>query len=178
MLDTTGWSVRAVKAFLNAEGRRLPLVRASACSESDKDLLNASPPELFPSSRAPDASFAGLMLYLNCWEEAHNIAQEIPTVDGSYWHAIVHRMEPDASNAGYWFRRVGRHAIFPDLQARAQAVAARHSEAGYIVPSEWDPFRFIDFCAEANARPGSKSELAALEIQQAEWELLMRWCHG
>jgi hypothetical protein len=178
MLHTTGWSERAVKAFLSAEGRRMPLVRAASCGDSDKSLLLSSPRDLFPSSRAPDASLAGLLLYLNCWEEAHNIAQDIPTPEGSYWHAVIHRMEPDAGNSGYWFRHVGRHAIFPDLQMRAEAIARQHPEAGYQSSAEWDPFRFIDFCERANAQPGSENEQAAIEIQQAEWELLMQWCHG
>jgi hypothetical protein len=156
----------------------MPLVRDGACGDSAKSLLVRSPRELFPSSRAPDASLAGLLLYLSCWEEAHNIAQEIPTADGSYWHAIVHRMEPDAANSSYWFRRVGRHAIFPDLHVQAQAIAARYPEAGYKAPREWDPFRFIEYCELARGRPGSEAERVAIEIQQVEWELLMQWCQG
>ena len=97
-------------------------------------LLVSSPRDLFPSSRAPDTSFAGLLLYLSCWDEAHNVAQDIPTADGSYWHAIIHRMEPDAANSGYWFRRVGRHAIFPDLHMRAEIIARQRPEAGYNTP--------------------------------------------
>lgn len=158
MFETSGWSVSA--------------------ADAGKKLSRVSPRDLFPSSGAPDALLAGLLLYLGCWEEAHTIAQDIPTVEGSYWHAIIHRMEPDAGNSGYWFRRVGRHAIFPDLRAQAIAIAAKRPEAGYSALGDWDPFCFIDFCEQANAHPGSEREQAALEIQQVEWELLMRWCHG
>jgi hypothetical protein len=178
MFETTGWSVSAAHAFRQAKGKGMPLVRTAGCSDSGKELLRSLPRDLFPSSHAPNASLAGLLLYLGCWEEAHNIAQDIPTAEGSYWHAIIHRMEPDAGNSGYWFRRVGRHAIFPDLQAQVQAIARQHPAAGYGASGDWDPFRFIDFCEQANAQPGSESERAAIEIQQAEWELLMRWCHG
>ena len=70
-------------------------------------------------SGLPDLVRAGLFLHLGCWKEAHEVAQDIDTQDGSYWHAIVHRLEPDASNAAYWFRRVGSHPTFPALRARA-----------------------------------------------------------
>ena len=156
----------------------MPLVQTAGCGEPGKTLLRSSPRDLFPSSREPDAVLAGLLLYLNCWDEAHNIAQNMPTADGSYWHAIVHRMEPDASNSAYWFRRVGRHAIFPELQAQAQAIARNHPQANYIAPAEWDAFRFIDYCELARTRPGSEVEQTAMAIQQAEWELLMQWCHA
>jgi hypothetical protein len=110
----------------------MPLVRSAQTGEAGKKLLRFSPRELFPGSREPDSMLAGLLLYLNCWDDAHNIAQDIPTADGSYWHAIVHRMEPDAANSGYWFRRVGRHAIFPDLQTRAQAIAKQYPQSGLL----------------------------------------------
>jgi hypothetical protein len=62
---------------------------------------------------------AALYLYFDCWDEAHEIAQDINTPEGSYWHGIVHRQEPDAANAAYWFRQVGAHPIFPALRERA-----------------------------------------------------------
>lgn len=178
MLNITTWSELAASTFRAAEGRKMPLVHTAGCGEPGKTLLRSSPRDLFPSSREPEAMLAGLLLYLNCWDEAHNLAQDIPTADGSYWHAIVHRMEPDASNSGYWFRRVGRHAIFPELQRRAQAIAAEHPEAGYHAPKEWDPFRFIDDCERASTHPRSELEQVMLEIQHAEWELLIAWCQG
>ncbi|MCH2212557.1 MAG: hypothetical protein MK110_14730 [Fuerstiella sp.] len=42
------------------------------------------------------------------WEEAHNIAQEIHTPVGSWIHALLHLIEGDVGNAGYWFRKAGR----------------------------------------------------------------------
>jgi hypothetical protein len=42
------------------------------------------------------------------WEQAHLIAQDIPTTDGSWVHAYLHRKEGDAWNANYWYRRAGR----------------------------------------------------------------------
>ena len=43
------------------------------------------------------------------WQAAHLIAQKYEDDDVAGWiHAVVHRMEGDLANAGYWYRRVGR----------------------------------------------------------------------
>src|SRR6201996_1597428 len=42
------------------------------------------------------------------WEQAHNIAQDIPTPEGSWVHAYLHRQEGDEWNANYWYTRAGR----------------------------------------------------------------------
>ena len=39
------------------------------------------------------------------WQEAHNLAQEIATKEGSWVHAYLHRKEGDQSNASYWYRK-------------------------------------------------------------------------
>src|SRR5687767_13390080 len=54
------------------------------------------------------ACFAGLWLYFDFLDESHAISQDLDTAEGSYWHGILHRREPDYPNAKYWFRRVGR----------------------------------------------------------------------
>ncbi len=42
------------------------------------------------------------------WDQAHSIAQEIPTVQGSAVHAYLHREEGVLWNADYWYSRAGR----------------------------------------------------------------------
>ena len=44
------------------------------------------------------------------WEAAHNIAQEIDTPMGSWIHALLHLIEGDIGNAGYWYARAGKPA--------------------------------------------------------------------
>lgn len=43
------------------------------------------------------------------WQAAHLIAQDYEGDRIANWiHGVVHRMEGDVSNAGYWYRRCGR----------------------------------------------------------------------
>jgi hypothetical protein len=156
---------------LDGKGRRLMPLAEGTCSSAEgyKRLQAVSARELFPQARAPEAALSGLYLYFSCLDEAHNIAQAIETPDGSFWHAIMHRQEPDAGNAGYWFRRVGKHAIFGDLRDAAK-------ELGYPTGVVWDPFAFIDACDEARRDKGSERELLLQKVQLAEWQLLFAHC--
>ena len=132
--------------------------------------------ELFPSAHARQAALAGLYLYFSCRDEAHEVAQADSSAEGSYWHGILHRQEPDAENASYWFRRVGKHPVFPGLLQAAEAIGLAHPDAGLHFAKAWDPFAFIDFCERASKQPGSICEQAALEIQRTEWQLLFDYC--
>ena len=42
------------------------------------------------------------------WEAAHPLVQEDGSRLGCWAHGIVHLLEGDLSNAGYWYRRAGR----------------------------------------------------------------------
>ncbi len=157
--------------------RVLPLTRTGECNSEDAaNIRRVDPTALFPDARASEAANAGLMLLLDCWEESHELSQAVDSCEGSYWHAIAHRMEPDSANSGYWFRRVGEHAIFPKLHQRAAEVLQRGDLSEWRLKPLWDPFLFIQWCDEARRAPGSKKERAALAIQRAEWELLFEWC--
>ncbi|WP_188933575.1 hypothetical protein [Puia dinghuensis] len=47
------------------------------------------------------------------WNKAHDIAQDIPTREGSWVHAYLHRVEGDEGNAHYWYTQAGRQ--LPEL---------------------------------------------------------------
>jgi len=163
---------------LDQDGLRLiPLVSGVCSSEEARSRLRRQKAsDLFPHAAAPDAALGGLWLYFSCFDECHQIVQEIPSTEGSFWHAILHRQEPDSGNAAYWFRRVGKHPVFRDLLEAAEEIVARHPEAEFRLGGKWDPFSFIMFCERARQQPGSPSEQAALEIQRAEWQLLFDYC--
>ena len=48
------------------------------------------------------------------WDAAHDIAQEIDTQMGSWIHALLHLIEGDLGNAGYWYARAGKPARPPE----------------------------------------------------------------
>ena len=139
-------------------------------SRGAADLGLLTPSELFPHAPFPREALSGLWLFLDDLDRSHAISQDLSTPEASFWHGIMHRREPDPSNAAYWFRRVGRHAVFPALR---EAVAT----AGYrVAGSEWDPFAWIDYWEEARRQPGSAQHRVALAVQRVEWEILFDHC--
>lgn len=168
-----GPDVASILALDGSGERLMPLARGRCCSEEARMRLRASTGErLFPAARHARAALSGLYLYFSCLEESHEISQSTADADGSFWHAIMHRQEPDPGNSAYWFRRVGQHAVFPALCAGARAIAAKYPGARLSFPDVWDPFAFIGICAAA----GGEGERAALEIQRLEWQLLFDRC--
>ena len=172
-----GERVAAILA-LDGNGERLmPLVSRKCSSAAAREMLDGSKPHnLFPNAKAPAGALAGLWLYFSCFDEAHETAQEDSSAEGSYWHAIVHRQEPDAGNSAYWFRRVGRHPVYRGLASLAADIIAHHPGATLELGADWDPLSFIAFCEAARDQSGSPMESAALEIQRAEWQLLFDYC--
>jgi len=45
------------------------------------------------------------------WHESHEIAQDMHSPLGSWIHGLLHTIEGDLGNAGYWYARAGRQAI-------------------------------------------------------------------
>ena len=126
----------------------------------------------FTQSEHPHGALSGLWLYLDCFDESHKISQEDPSPEGSLWHAIAHRREPDYSNSKYWYRQAGTHAVYPQVLKAAVQV----SGPGMRLGSTWDPLAFVDFCEEAERHAGGAAETWALAVQRAEWEILFDYC--
>lgn len=61
------------------------------------------------------------LLYHDHEAAAHELVQAREgQPDADLIHAILHRREGDAENAGYWWRAVGEHPVFPALAAAAK----------------------------------------------------------
>jgi hypothetical protein len=163
---------------LDQDGQRLiPLVSGVCASDAARSLLKKQKPsDLFAHARSPKAALGGLFLYFSCATECHELVQNLNSAEGDFWHAILHRQEPDAGNAAYWFRQTGSHPVFEELARRADEIAAKYPAANFRGGGKWDPLFFIEFCGRAGSEPGSPVEAAALEIQRAEWQLLFDYC--
>jgi hypothetical protein len=153
-------------------------------------LAKMTPDSLFADQRITDRQMAicclsGLWLLHNFLDESHSLSQEIPSTSGSYWHAIMHRREPDFANSKYWFRRVGQHPIEGELQTQAQlllrelaAASAKTDDSTNFLAtqSKWDSLRFVDLC-EAVYGGRSNAETLCRRIAQREWQLLFDYCY-
>ena len=137
--------------------------------------------KLLPGSNRPArlALAAGLLQIHDFWDPSHEAAQAADDLGerrfSAYWHGIAHRREPDAGNAAYWFRRVGRHAIFGPLAQSARPILEGHGDDRWAARlagrDAWDPQAMIDL--RTGVRPGSDQEILARRLQRLEMQLLL-----
>ena len=136
------------------------------------------------TASAGSPMLAGLLQLHDYLDESHSVSQSMEGDRlGDHWHGIMHRREPDYSNAKYWYRRVGRSPVFAELAQRADAVlAACQSSVAEAqrqklgTPHDWDPFAFVDFCQQQSRSATGDLAAAAREIQFWEMLLLLRSC--
>ncbi len=112
------------------------------------------------------ACHSGLWLYHDGLDESHTISQDLPSAEGSFWHAIMHRREPDAFNSKYWWHRVGPHPVLDQLREQAPALGY-----GYTTPEA-----FVDVCERVRGTAGADEEVAK-RVQLLEWQILFDWCY-
>jgi hypothetical protein len=176
-LDLEYFSERVASVLEGYPHVDLPLSKADLIEHPQLDSIARQPSHmLFPGGRDPEAAHSGLLLLLGGWEQSHEIAQTIDRLEGSYWHAIIHRAEPDTGNAGYWFRRVGPHPIFEELRRGAAEIVKQNPSARWNAPAPWNPFEFAEFYAKALAKKDSPQYRVAAAIHSLEWRLLFEWC--
>jgi hypothetical protein len=80
------------------------------------------------SEKGPEASLSEPLRALwfdrkGDWDRAHQIAQGIPSPEGSWVHAYLHREEGDLWNARYWYQQAGRPESEGDLEAEWREIA-------------------------------------------------------
>ncbi|WP_052013310.1 hypothetical protein [Halalkalibacter akibai] len=128
-----------------------------------------------PSLLAGDAVKSGLLLWNDELDLSHTISQNMSEDLGSYWHGIMHRREGDFSNAKYWFRTTGNHAILPVLYEKASELSKEVKSWG-----AWDPYRFIDAVEHvvSNELESSPEAEVLRQIQVLEISLLLEFSRG
>jgi hypothetical protein len=171
-----GAPVRRLIEEALAAGRPRTLTFGAADTSHRAALDDLDEAALFGGRGARDPSAVeslrgGLWLLHDFMDEAHRIVQDVETKGGSYWHGIVHRREPDAGNAAYWFGRVGEHPIFEELGRDAQAIGDGIAALGRLVEGgRFRPRRFIELAT--GTEPDDRTREALLAIARREWELL------
>ena len=182
------------------ERSQVPLLTSQVWDEElDAALRGASQESLFPEKRLADptmaaAALAGLHLWNDNFEAAHNLCQAITTPTGSYLHGLCHRREghvgeglnSNLGNSRYWFRQVGEHPVYPAVYRTALNVLDAAgtgfrwaTEAAGQLRSRggWDPAVLSDWVGQADAGTLSPPTIVHLEeIQWREIALLVDWC--
>ena len=147
------------------------LPKLEACS--DEELLGGEvrDPLMVQAVRA------GLLLRADLSDPSHQESQALKTPEGSYWHGIMHRREPDYSNSKYWFRQLGDHPLFRQL---ADDLPSECSErpifTNLVSGGSWDPFYFVDLCASCEQGPRTELREQLEELQALEMDALLAYC--
>jgi hypothetical protein len=171
---------------LEARDEMPPLYPAGAWSDSiNQQLKDAGDSELFGdeelSASQKQNLRAGLLVWNDDIDAAHDIVQDVPDATGSFWHAIIHRREGDAGNSCYWWARTGQHPAFEILYQAAQSSLAKESDdaAGAFAQKlhsagRWLPTDFVELCEKA--RRGKIEGEWLQRLQVVEFQTLLNWC--
>jgi hypothetical protein len=168
----------------------LPELAPSASPSVDwlrRDLAQFDLARLGAVVTAPEdarALAAGLWQMNDELERSHELAQSVEGAgrhrSGDYWHAIMHRREPDDSNAKYWVRHVGRHPIHEALAREADRILSSAGDVPHadrwrtaLAGGGWSGAAFVDLCSEARRRGPPSLSRTAGRIQLTEMVLLL-----
>ncbi len=167
----------------------LPALAPSATVSRDAWLIEhitrLKPSQLVPQKTSEADSVAlkaGLLQCHDALDASHQLSQSVEGLGkhqaGDYWHAIMHRREPDYSNAKYWFRQLGTHSVFSELLPHASSILDGVTEGStwktrLTGRGSWDPLTFVDLCEACAGREETSLGWAARQIQAAEMQLLL-----
>ena len=134
-----------------------------------------------PLTRSDDAQAAlsGLWLWHGALAESHAISQDLISPTGSFWHAIMHRLEGDFSNAKYWYRRCDTHHVHKMMGSIASSLAgelASDRQVAHALSGGWNPLGFVDLVQAVHHKPADPRYELAVRLQRAEWIGLFNHC--
>lgn len=113
-----------------------------------------------------DACRSGLWLLVGELDRAHRICQDIDQPEGSWWHAIVHRLEGDFWNSRYWYRRVGTHSAWPIVAELAHQAGLRTRTSAVSL---------VDLAEQGGCGSPNSEEYRSWSL--CEWAGLFRYCY-
>lgn len=160
------------------KGKPIAQGRQAIAALSGKDFETGPKPEALLYIQA------ALYLCFDCFDEAHQIAQDHEGAIGNWIHAIAHRREPDASNSKYWYHRVHAPAkVLGAIGAESLALFKKlripelEPLAGKMEKSKaWEPESFVDLCDQFRKKDPHKPAYQALAgIQEIEWKGLSEY---
>lgn len=154
------------------------------------DLLRGYDPQQdFPSITSPaDATAlkAGLLCLHDYLDESHEYSQSVQSQGrhraGDYWHHIMHRREPDYSNAKYWSRAVGYHPVHDELPTAVEPLFEQYAGVSHVVSwktklvqnKRWLLNAFVDCCQECESTGDPERNAFARQVQWLEMQLLLQ----
>lgn len=116
---------------------------------------------------------SGLYLLAGDLDRSHSISQAVESAEGSFWHGIMHRREPDYGNAKYWVRRVGQHPAYAAMHTAAENVPV--GPQNVTGADGWDAAALVDLY-QAGKERGGEAEQQAIELGWIEWQVLFDYC--
>lgn len=160
------------------------LVVSGPTPQAAAQALNSMTPQQLiskPIRQADDAraALAGLWLWLGALAESHAISQELVSPTGSFWHAIMHRLEGDFSNSKYWYRRCDTHQVNKMMGSIASSLAgdlAADRQVAHALGGGWNPLGFVDLVQAVHHKPADPRHDLAVRLQRAEWIALFNHC--
>ena len=176
-----------LRALLEFEPELLPLKPGSIRSHRQAELKSVvTSPEWMRRQKRnrqlSDSAESGLWLWLGFLDRAHEICQDIPSSEGSYWHGIMHRIEGDFWNAKYWMRRAGRHPIQKEIVGLSEerlfetSGLDRQWLESAFTKNGLDSERLVDLCEAANHSQDDRQLEACRWLTTLEWRTLMLYC--
>jgi hypothetical protein len=169
---------------INAKDAFTDLVPRKPGSAEAAEMLHAlSPADLLdkPVQSSDDAAclLSAMWLWHDYLDESHTISQQIHTPSGSYFHAIMHRMEGDFGNAKYWYAKCASHPVLPVIAATAKDIVSRaplDKAALRMTLQEWNGPAFVDYVQSLHESPSDERYAVAVALQQLEWRALFDYC--
>ena len=115
---------------------------------------------------------AALMFAQDYIWEGHEIVQDYPELEASWWHAFMHRMEGDYGNSAYWYRRVGEPAEYVGFFEAVKKLELDSGISSIQDASSWDPFVFNGLID----RYRNTSEESLKKVHELEFNFLFGLC--